>query len=147
MGIKMEIREAMTSDIGAITDLMVHLGYSTTFENMKMRLYTIQQHPDYHTLVAAYDGEIVGMIGLSKSYYYEMDGFYIRILALVVHSNYRNKGIGKKLMADAENWARGTGAVGLSLNSGNRPERMAAHRFYKKQGYSEKSIGFVKSLI
>ncbi len=143
----MEIREAITSDIGALTDLMVHLGYPSTLENMKTRFYTIQQHPDYHTLVAAYNSEIVGMIGLSKSYYYEMDGFYIRILALVVDSNYRNKGIGKALIEGAENWARKLGAVGVSLNSGNRPERMAAHQFYRNRGYSEKSIGFVKSLI
>jgi N-acetylglutamate synthase-like GNAT family acetyltransferase len=92
----MIIREASASDIGALTDLMIQLGYPSTFENMKTRFSKIEQHPDYQTLIAVYDDKIIGMIGLSKSYFYEKDGFYIRILALVVDSNYRNKGIGKK---------------------------------------------------
>ncbi len=40
-----------------------------------------------------------------KGFYYELDGFYVRIVALVVDSNYRNKGIGKKLLEEAESWA------------------------------------------
>ncbi|WP_242698129.1 GNAT family N-acetyltransferase [Bacillus sp. SD088] len=59
-----------------------------------------------------------------------MDGFYIRIVAFVVDSNYRGKGIGKKLLAEAESWARRIGATGIGLNSGNRPERFNA-KLYK----------------
>ena len=54
-----------------------------------------QYAPYYHTLLASYEGKVVGMIGLLKGYYYEMDGCYVRIVALVVDPNYRNKGIGK----------------------------------------------------
>jgi hypothetical protein len=43
--------------------------------------------------------------------------------------------------------ARRIGAIGIGLNSGNRPERAKAHRFYKDMGYVEKSIGFAKSLV
>ena len=140
-------REATESDIGCLADLVTQLGYPSSFETMKIRFGLIQQHPDYQTILAEYNGKVVGMIGLSKSYYYEMDGFYVRILALIVDSNYRNQGIGKKLIDDAEKWARTIGASGISLNTGNRPERLATHRFYKNRGYNEKSIGFVKSLL
>ena len=143
----LKIREATDNDSRGLTDLTVQLGYTSTVESMKARFNNIQQHPDYYTLIADYNGKIIGMIGLSKSYYYEVDGFYVRILALVVDSNHRNQGIGKKLIEDAENWARKAGAVGISLNSGKRPERMEAHQFYKNRGYREKSIGFVKSLL
>lgn len=143
----MEIREATLNDINKLTDLMEHLGYPTTIENMETRFRNIEASPDYHTLLATYDGKIVGMIGLVKGYYYEMDGSYVRIVALVVDSNYRSKGIGKKLINEAENWARTIGATGIGLNSGNRPERIKAHEFYRNQGYVEKSIGFVKSLV
>ncbi|WP_242634692.1 GNAT family N-acetyltransferase [Bacillus timonensis] len=114
---------------------------------MKKRFIKIKSSPDYQTLLASYDGKIVGMIGMVKGYYYEFDGFYVRILALVVDSNYRNKGIGKKILEEAEYWARTIGAIGIGLNSGNRTERMKAHKFYKNMGYVEKSIGFAKSLI
>lgn len=36
------------------------------------------------------------------------------------------------------------GVSGIALNSEKRPERTAAHRFYKNNGFAEKSIGFVK---
>ncbi|MFS0824684.1 N-acetyltransferase family protein [Bacillus sp. 1P02SD] len=143
----MEIREATVYDIEELTSLVEQLGYPTTIENMKTRFSNIESSPDYHTLVASYDGKIVGMIGIVKGYYYELDGFYVRIVALVVDSNYRNKGIGKKLLEEAESWARIIGATGIGINSGNRPERVKAHRFYKNMGYVEKSIGFAKSLI
>jgi len=75
-----------------------------------------------------------------------MNGSYVRILAFVVDSNYRSKGIGKKLLEEAENWARWIGALCKGLNSGKRPERLIAHNINKNMGYVEKSIGFAKSL-
>ncbi|MCM3176308.1 GNAT family N-acetyltransferase [Cytobacillus horneckiae] len=143
----MEIRKATVNDIEGITKLMEHLGYPTTIEKMKTRFSNIKSSPDYHTLLALYDDKIVGMMGLVKGYYYELDGLYVRIVVLVVDSNYRNKGIGKQLLEEAENWAKKIGATGIGLNSGNRPERIRAHKFYKNNGYVEKSIGFAKRVI
>ncbi len=143
----MEVREATMNDITELTALMEHLGYPTTIDNMKKRFSNIRKNPYYHTLLASYEGKVVGMIGLNKGYYYELDGSYVRIVALVVDPNYRNKGIGNKLVEEAECWARKNGATGIGLNSGNRPERINAHKFYKNRGYTEKSVGFTKSLI
>ncbi|MBP3951797.1 GNAT family N-acetyltransferase [Bacillus suaedae] len=143
----MEIRKATVSDIGELTLLMDQLGYPTTPEKMKLRFCNIEANSDYNTLVASYDGNVVGMIGLVKGYYYELDGSYVRIVALVVNINYRSKGIGKKLVQEAENWSRKIGASGIGLNSGNRTERINAHEFYKNMGFIEKSIGYAKSLI
>ncbi|WP_050616233.1 GNAT family N-acetyltransferase [Bacillus testis] len=143
----MEIRDATINDIEELTSLIEQLGYPTTIENMKTRFSNIESSPDYRTILASYEGKVVGMIGMIKEYYYEMDGFYVRIVALVVDSHYRSKGIGKKLLEGAESWARRIGATGIGLNSGNRPERVQAHRFYKNMGYVEKSIGFAKNLI
>ncbi|OCA90473.1 GNAT family acetyltransferase [Bacillus sp. FJAT-27225] len=142
----MEIREAHLNDANELTSLMVHLGYPTTVENMKIRFSKIKTHPDYKTLVASYEGRVVGMIGLMKVHYFERDGVYIRIAALVVDPNFRNKGIGNKLIEEAESWARKIGASGITLNSGNRAERKSAHTFYKNRGYEERSIGFVKNM-
>ncbi len=143
----MQIREATVNDIEVLTSLMEQLGYPTTIESMRIRMNNIESSSDYHTLLALYEGKVVGMIGLVKGYYYEMDGSYVRIVAFVVDSNFRGKGIGKKLLKEAESWARRIGATGIGLNSGNRPERFNAHKLYKNMGYIEKSIGFAKSLI
>ena len=142
----MDIRSATIQDVDGMTILMEHLGYPTTVEKMKSRFELIDSREDYKTKIAFLNGKVVGMIGLMKGFYYEMDGCYIRIVAMVVHTDYRNNGIGRRLIEEAENYAREIGASGLVLNSGNRPERLKAHQFYKNLGYLEKSIGFVKKL-
>ena len=142
----MIIREATLDDVPELALLMEQLGYPTSSENMQLRFNNIETKPNYRTLVAEYEGNIVGMVGLSINYTYEIDGSYARILAFVVNSSYRNKGIGTKLIQEAEEWASRQGAIAIALNSGNRPERLAAHKFYTYMGYEGKSTGFVKNL-
>lgn len=67
------------------------------------------------------------MAGLCTGLFYEFDGSYVRIVAFVVDSNYRRKGIGKNLIQEAENWAKKQGAIAIGLNSGNCEERKAEH--------------------
>lgn len=143
----MEVRVANKDDVRDLANLMEQLGYPTTIEQMEIRFKNIESNPSYHTLLAVLDGEVVGMVGLCKGSLYEHDGTYVRILAFVVSSNYRRSGIGEKLMIETERWAREQGAIAISLNSGNRTERIAAHQFYTKMGFEGKSTGFSKSLI
>ncbi|WP_226529585.1 GNAT family N-acetyltransferase [Metabacillus niabensis] len=72
---------------------------------------------------------------------------YARLIAFVVDSNYRSKGIGRLVLTEAERYAKGLGADGIGLYSGNRAEREDAPQFYKKMGYSAKSTGFVRRLF
>ncbi|QQK81495.1 GNAT family N-acetyltransferase [Salicibibacter cibi] len=138
----MEIRVATAKDVSALAELMKHLGYPTTTEEMTLRFSHIESHPDYHTLVALYNDKIVGMTGLTKSFFYELDGMYVRIAAMVVDPDYQKLGIGKELIKVAEKWANNIGANVLALNSGDRPERSNAHKFYKNMGFEDKSTGF-----
>ncbi len=143
---KIIIREAETTDLFALGELMNELGYDTTMDEMKTRFENIHNHKDYKTFIATNDTEILGMVGLSKNYAYEQNGIYVRVLALVTRSKFRQKGIGKKLMDVAEDWARTIGASTILLNCGNREEREIAQLFYKKIGYQIKSSGFIKKL-
>jgi len=140
------IRDALVEDIEALTLLMADLGYPTSVTDMKARFESIAAHPDYKTIVAVLDNEVVGMAGLCKGIYYEMNGTYMRILAFVVKQDYRNMGIGRQLIAVAENWAVEQGLNIVIINSGNRDERLASHAFYHEMGYAIKSLGFVKKL-
>ena len=49
-------------------------------------------------------------------------------------------------MLAVEDWAKKNDCIAITLNSGNREERIAAHNFYKNLGYIGKSTGFSKSL-
>ncbi len=142
----MEIRKATKNDIPQLVYLMEQLGYPTSVDKMQIRFNNIESNPNYHTLIAEMDGKVVGLAGLCTGLFYEFDGSYVRIVAFVVDSNYRRKGIGKKLIQEAENWSRKQGAITIGLNSGNREERKAAHQFYLSMGYIDKSVGFSKNL-
>ena len=140
------IRDAAIKDIEALALLMNDLGYPTNVNEMQTRFQNISVHPDYKTIVAVLNDEIVGMAGLAKGIYYEKNGLYMRILAFVVKQSSRKLGIGKILVTASESWAIEQGLNTVVINSGNRDERQAAHAFYQKMGYAVKSSGFVKEL-
>lgn len=140
------IRDATATDLTALTALMNELGYPTTLEEMRDRFSKISHHPDYKTIVALVNDEVVGMAGLAKGVFYEKNGDYLRVVAFVVKQNCRGKGIGKILLTAAENRAKEQGITTVLINCGNRIEREQAHRFYHEMGYIVKSSGFVKQL-
>ncbi|MEM5003156.1 GNAT family N-acetyltransferase [Priestia megaterium] len=142
----MEVRKFDIEDVIQLVPLMDQLGYPTSSGKLESRLNNIQSQSNYHTLVAELNNKIVGMVGLCHNLFYEYDSSYVRIVALVVDANYRRKGIGEKLMHEAEKWATRQGASYIILNSGNRAERKAAHKFYHDMGYEGKSTGFSKLL-
>jgi GNAT superfamily N-acetyltransferase len=140
------IRDAYKGDIEALTLLMDDLGYPTSQSDMEVRLKNIFAHPDYRTIVAVFNEEIVGFSGLMRGFSFERGGKYVRIIAFVVKKSIRNKGIGKQLIKASEDWAIQQGADNIVISSGNREERNAAHAFYQKMGYAIKSSGFFKQL-
>lgn len=142
----MNIRKATIKDIPYLTSLMGQLGYPVTIEQMTKRFQNIDSHPNYYTLVAEDEGTVLGMIGINTGILYNKDGVYAHIIAFVVDERYRNKGVGKRLIQEAEVWAIQQGADAIMLNSGNRSERNTAHQFYKDRGYEAKSTGVVKNL-
>jgi GNAT superfamily N-acetyltransferase len=141
------VRDCTMEDIEDVVFLMSELGYPTSYEDMKARFKNISSDSSYCTLLAEVKGEVVGLVGLQKSYMYEKIGINIRIVAMVVQSDFRGKGIGKHLLSKAESWAKNQGAISMSLNSGNRSEREGAHLFYQRMGFTAKSTGFVKIIV
>lgn len=139
----MLIRNANQKDLVDITYLMAELGYETTVSEMKNRLSKLSNNPDYHTIIAEFDNEVVGLLGLHIGLAYEFSGCYGRIVCLVVNKKHRKNGIGKKLIDRAKEIIGDQDGNTLVLNSGNRIDREDAHKFYLDIGFSAKSTGFV----
>lgn len=138
------IRKAVPGDVESLATLMGELGYPTYSDSMRARLVRIFEHPAYRTLVAESEGLVVGMIGLETGHYYEMDGGYARISALVVNSSHRRLGVGYALIRAAESEAGRAGASHIFLNSGiTRP---GAHAFYEGSRYEVTGYRFSKWL-
>lgn len=142
-----EIRTVMPIDYKQLVDLMKDLGYPTTVEKLTERFDIINNHEDYKALVAIEGDNVIGFAGMCKALAFEFDGIYVRLLAFVVKSNQREKGVGKMLLNACEQWAIEISAKTITLNSGNRKEREIAHSFYKRNGFEGKSTGFIKKLI
>jgi GNAT superfamily N-acetyltransferase len=140
------IREFKISDISYVTELTNELGYVTTIEQMTARMNTIIKLDNYWTFVAVTDDKVIGYIGLNKNYFWEQDGYYIRVQALVVSKNFRQLGVGQKLITSAEQLARQLNTNIILLNCGNRDERKSAHKFYPNIGFEPKSTGYIKRL-
>ncbi|HUP13906.1 MAG TPA: GNAT family N-acetyltransferase [Niastella sp.] len=140
------IRQAGEANVAALALLMNELGYPTTITEMRTRYEALSSHTDYATWVAVCNGVVVGMIGLLRNLYFEKNGIYIRVGALVVNKEYRKMGLGKALVQKSIDWAVELGAQHVLLNSGNREERRDAHAFYLHLGFEPKTTGFVKTI-
>jgi GNAT superfamily N-acetyltransferase len=141
---EVKIRSACLDDSSAIACLISQLGYPTSSEEMKKRLAAILPDSDYMTFVAEYQKEVVGVIGVGTYPYYEKNGTYGRLLALVVDEKLKGHGIGVSLVTEAERWLKERGVGSVIVNSGK--QRIDAHRFYERLGYEATGLRFVKLL-
>lgn len=139
----LEIRPTRMADASALARLMEQLGYPTAAVEMEARLTGLLAHSDYQTLVAERNGHIVGMIGVHLGRYYEKNGVYGQIVALVVSQAHQGQHIGSALVAEGERWLQTRGVQTVIVNSGTY--RQAAHRFYEHLGYQVTGIRFVKT--
>ena len=64
---------------------------------------------------------------------------------LVVTNDYRNRGVGKRLVMKCESIARRKKCYRIRLESRN--DRIDSHAFYKKIGFSQMALAFEKKLI
>ena len=142
--VDLAIREAEPSDASEMAALMCELGYETTAAEMEGRLSAILSIPAYQTFVAILDDRVCGMIGTVVQPGYEHNDSGGRILALVISQAVRRRGVGRALMAAAEeNFAR-RGITRVAVDT--RLTRADAHKFYQALGYERNGYRFVKSI-
>lgn len=134
----MKIRRATEQDIQGIFLLNQAFGYAYPLEATAEKLRAAVSDPGQCVLVAEEaDGVLSGYIHLEN-----YDTLYFphmkNILGLIVLPEYRKGGIASALLAEAEDWAKATGAAGIRLDSG--AERAPAHACYRKAGYTERKL-------
>ncbi|WP_127530385.1 GNAT family N-acetyltransferase [Paenibacillus kobensis] len=140
------IREATESDISVLCTLMEELsGSSLTEEEMRNRMKMIQDSRTDSLYVYEEDGEVRGTLGFRVKENIREISRYGEICIVIVKSEHKRFGIGKRLMAYGEQLAQQLGCKAAYLNSGfGRAEE--AHLFYKALGYEITGYRFVKTL-
>ncbi|MFC7372877.1 GNAT family N-acetyltransferase [Fictibacillus iocasae] len=139
------IRKAGIEDSGDLAYLMGELGYPTLQEEMEERLSFLLQDGSYACFVSCYEERITGMIGLAIGRYFEKNGTYARITALVVSEEFRGNGFGKALVHYGEEWAKEQGCTAILLNSGKH--RTDTHDFYRSLDYDDTGLRFIKVML
>jgi ribosomal protein S18 acetylase RimI-like enzyme len=142
--VALTIRHAKFNDAPELAVLMCELGYETERTEMETRLKLILSNPAYRTFVAIMDGSVCGMVGMLTYSSYEHNNPSGRILALVTSSTARRRGIGRALIATAEEDFAQRGISRVALDT--RLTREDAHKFYESLGYERNGWRFVKQL-
>ena len=138
------IRAGELNDAATLAQLMCELGYRTTTSAMQMRLQRIVTDERLRTFVAVCDGKVCGMISTLTYPSIERDDFSGRIVALVINSTMRRRGIGRALIVTAEKDFAQREISRVALNT--RLDREDAHKFYESLGYERNGWRFVKQL-
>ncbi len=92
-------------------------------------------------LVAVLDGRIAGLVSLGQWEHFsgEVDAY---VGELVTDGAAEGRGVGRALMAAAEEWAAERGLARITLDTGIRNDR--ARRFYAAFGFEEEDVRLSK---
>lgn len=144
----MEIRAAHSADAKAINELLDQLGYPQEGDGAtEARLQSWIDDQASAVYVADVDGELHGVIAIHVCPFFERDGSWARITALVVSDRVRKQGVGSRLVEAAEDFAASQGCLRMEVTSSDR--RDDAHAFYQARGYASqtgRSSRFLKDL-
>jgi GNAT superfamily N-acetyltransferase len=125
------IRHALETDLPALRPLLEQLGYPLDADTLHDRFRAYADARGVTLL--ALDGERVVGLAFAIARHDLLTPPLAELQGLVVAAEVRSGGIGAKLLAAIEVWARDAGLAGITV--GTRVERERAHKFYEANGY------------
>ncbi len=128
----MLIREITLTDAVAAAQLSAEFGYPVPVETMQRRIEGFAGRTDHAVFLACIDESAIGWIDVGIVQHLQSEP-YGEIGGFVVSEKHRGTGVGKQLIARAENWIRERGVERALVRS--QIAREAAHRFYLREGY------------
>jgi GNAT superfamily N-acetyltransferase len=138
------LRPATVADAPRIAALFTEEGYPAGASAVESRLARFEG-PDSTVIVADHDGEILGFIALHVVPRFEHDDAFVRIVALVVDSTVRERGVGRVLMAEAERIGRDRAAAFVEVTAGHH--RPAARHLYDSLGYDASLTDYLRKRL
>src|SRR5207249_11747661 len=129
----LRIRQMVETDADVVAILAGELGYPNEAEAIRARIRAIGESDLLLVAVDASD-KAGGFIQAHRVCIIEL-GFRVEILGLVVSSLARRSGIGRRLIDEAERWAKSIGAEAVSVRSSTK--RIEAHIFYPALSYTK----------
>lgn len=142
----MEIGSVKASDLEAISQLHVHFwGEPSDVSAMAQTLERLRSDPDHILLAARVEGACVGTAtGVVCRGLYGGSDCYLVIEDVVVHPDFRRRGIATALLAELERLARQSGCMQMVLLT--ESVRQDADALYRSAGFEARWTGFKKKL-
>ena len=139
------IRAPKPGDAPAIATLLGELGYPARPDEIPERLKALALDAETSAVwVAELDGHAVGIATARKFPAIHQTAPVVWLTVLVVSEAVRGRGVGARLVREAEEWAEAQGAHKIALTSALRRED--AHEFYKRLGYDHTGVRLAKTL-
>ena len=139
-----ELRPATSDDAERIAALFTDEGYPAGPSDVVERLSRFSS--DFSTVhVADADGEVVGFVAVHVMPRFEHGDRIARVLALVVDPGVRERGLGHRLMEEAESVARATGCTFIEVTAGHH--RAEALRLYEAVGYEPGVASYLRKRL
>lgn len=133
------VRPARPEESAEVARLLAQLGY-----DLDLAVVAAAISGAGGALVADLDGEVVGLLTFGTRYQLHRSGNVTTVDALVVDESRRSSGIGAALVGHLVALARREGSESIELHS--RISRVAARRFYEREGFELTSNFFRKVL-
>ncbi|HEV8280910.1 MAG TPA: GNAT family N-acetyltransferase [Candidatus Limnocylindrales bacterium] len=138
------LRPAEPSDAEAIAALFTDEGYPSGPSDIVERLRRFASEHS-RVVIAEHEGAVLGFIALHALPRFEHDDRILRILALVVDAGARERGVGHRLMAEAERVAGELDAAFIEVTAGHhRPD---ARRLYESLGYDATIAAYLRKKL
>ena len=140
------IRDAEPGDARGVAVLLTVLGYPTTEDEAREHIERFSDEPASRLQVAIEkDGdEPIGLVATHLTPRLNRELRTCRVTEVVVDPSWRRAGVGRRLLAAAEDEARVRGADLIDLTSGDWRED--AHDFYPEAGFERVGVGYSRRL-
>jgi ribosomal protein S18 acetylase RimI-like enzyme len=137
------IRDARPEDAPAIAELLAELGFPAAAETVTQRLAGLAQARET-VLVILSSGELLGFVTVHFTPVLHRPTPVGRLTALVIAERARGRGLGRALVAAAEQQLTDAGCALVEITSNHK--LTAAHAFYQRLGYTITSHRFCKTM-
>ncbi|MER7280586.1 GNAT family N-acetyltransferase [Dactylosporangium sp. NPDC000244] len=131
------VRRLAPDDTDQVARLLESDGHPQADTNLAERLQRWCEHPDGAAFVWDERGRLLGVIAAHVIPSFEVDGAWLRIVALAVAESARGRGIGTSLVAAAETFGLMRGCSSVEATS--LRTREGAHAFYRALGYQDRT--------
>ena len=132
------IRPAAEADLPELVELLRHLfeleqDFEPDASKQQAGLSLMLESPFAELFVAECGGRVAGFCGVQRQISTAMGSYAAQIEDLVLHPEFRRRGIGSRLLDAAGAWAKQRGARRLQLNCDD--QNLPAMRFYEARNW------------